>query len=174
MLIVVDASPLIVLAKLNRLGLLHAEFQQVVIPPAVYREAVLAGQRLRADDATVIQRAIADGLIEVRVSSSAGDGASIFLGQGEFECIHLAIELDADTILLDDDKARRTAHNIFQQHNKHIAVRGTLGIIAGAVKSGHLDAQVAIALVAAIRDRDDVWINPTLCDQVIAVLREST
>jgi len=173
MLIVADASPLIVLAKLDRLGLLEAEYQQVVIPPAVYREAVLAGQQLRADDAMVIQRAIADGLIEVRVSSNAGDGASIFLGQGEFECIQLAMELNADAVLLDDDKARRTAHNVFRQNNKHIAVRGTLGIIAGAVKLGHLDAQVAIALITVLRDRDDVWISPALCDQVIAVMRKA-
>ena len=173
MLIVADTSPLIVLAKLDRLDLLLAEFDRIVIPPAVYREGVLAGQLLHAGDAIVIQRAIADGMIEVRAPRQVGGGTTIPLGQGEIECIRLALESDADAVLMDDYKARRAAQDVFQQHNKRIVVRGTLGIIAGAVKFGRLGIQEAIALVTVLRERDDVWINPVLCDQMIEALRKA-
>jgi hypothetical protein len=55
--------------------------------------------------------------------------------------------------IMDDYKARRIAQEILQQHNKHIAVRGTLGIIMGTVKSGHLEASEAITLVTTLRER---------------------
>src|SRR6266542_3724193 len=174
MLIIADTSPLIVLAKLNRLDLLHADFDQVIIPPAVYREGVVAGQQLRADDAMAIQHAVADGLIEVRAPQHALSGVTAHLGQGELECIQLALELDADAVLMDDYNARRTAQDIFTHWNKHAAVRGTLGLIAGAVHAGHLGAQEAIVLVTLLRARDDVWINPALCDQVIEALRKAS
>ncbi|MCL5994981.1 MAG: hypothetical protein M1546_02860 [Chloroflexi bacterium] len=173
MLIVADTSPLIVLAKLNRLDLLLAEFDRVVIPPAVYREGVIAGQQLRADDALVIQRAIAEGVIEVRAPQQVSSGMAAYLGQGELECIQLALELDADAVLMDDYNARRAAQGVFSQQNKRIEVRGTLGIVVGAVKADHLGVQEAIILVSVLRGRDDVWINPALCDQVIEALRKA-
>lgn len=173
MLIIADTSPLIILAKLNRLDLLRVEFDQVVIPPAVYREGVIVGQQLHAEDAALIQNAIASGEIDVRTPRKGGIGMAVSLGRGEIECIQLAMELNADAILMDDYKARRIAQDILQQHNKHIAVRGTLGIIVGAVKSGHLEASEAITLVTTLRERDDVWINPALCNQVIEILHKA-
>jgi uncharacterized protein len=172
MLLGADTSPLIVLAKLNRLDLLRAEYAQVVIPPGVYREGVIIGQQLHADDAGAIQRAIADGLIEVRAPQQPISMVTPHLGSGEIECIQLALEAEAAAVLMDDFNARRAARETFAREGRTIAVRGTLGIIAGAVQAGRLDAQDAIALVTNLRDRDDVWINPALCDLVIAALRQ--
>ena len=85
MLIIADTSPLIVLAKLNRLDLLSAEYDQVVIPPAMYSESVIAGQHLHADDALAIQQAIADGKIEVRTPRQIITDATARMGRGELD-----------------------------------------------------------------------------------------
>ena len=172
MLLVADTSPLIVLAKLSRLDLLRVEYTRVVMPPSVYREGVIVGQPFHADDAVAIQQAIADGLIEVQAPQQPASLVIPNLGAGEMECIVLALQLEADAVLMDDFNARRAARETFAREGLNIAVRGTLGIIAGGVKSGQLGAQDAIALVTCLRDRDDVWINPALCDQVIAVLKQ--
>jgi len=42
-IVVSNASPLIYLAKLGKIELLHELFGQVVIPPAVYQEVVVLG-----------------------------------------------------------------------------------------------------------------------------------
>ena len=172
MLLVADTSPLIVLAKLGRLDLLRVEYTRVVMPPSVYRKGVIVGRQFHADDAVAIQQAIAEGLLEVRAAQKPFSLGIPNLGAGEMECIELARELEADAVLMDDFNARRAARETFAREGLDIAVRGTLGIIAGAVKSGQLGAQAAIALVTNLRDRDDVWINPALCDQVIAVLKQ--
>ena len=36
--VVADASPLIALQRIDQLGLLHALFEEVLVPPAVTRE----------------------------------------------------------------------------------------------------------------------------------------
>lgn len=155
----------------TNLELLRAEYAQVVIPPGVYQEGVIVGQQAHADDAGTIESAIAAGLIEVRAPQQPGSAVIDHLGRGEIECIQLALELGAAAVLMDDFNARRAARETFARAGRNIVVRGTLGIIAGAAQAGRLSAQDAIALVTNLRDRDDVWINPSLCDQVLEALR---
>ena len=66
--LVVDASPLIGLAKIGRLGLLEVLAERVVVPRAVWREVVEAG--LGRPEAAVIAGALA-GKVE------AGDRARV-------------------------------------------------------------------------------------------------
>lgn len=51
------------------------------------------------------------------------DGLSTRLGKGESEAVTLAVEIDADYIILDDHTARNEAKRI------GLNVKGTLGII---------------------------------------------
>ena len=46
MTVVSDSSPLIILAKIGRLGLLYRLYQAVAITPQVYHEVVVAGAGL--------------------------------------------------------------------------------------------------------------------------------
>jgi len=43
-IVVADSSPLIHLSQIGRLNLLREFFDELLIPPAVYREVVLEGQ----------------------------------------------------------------------------------------------------------------------------------
>jgi predicted nucleic acid-binding protein len=126
---VVDASPLIFLAKLDRLDLLKGGADQVVVPPAVLREI---GEH--PDDAS---RKIDDARrswLGVRAVENRRivDVLMADLDAGESEVIALALEAKAERVILDDLDARRFAHRI------GIERVGTLGLLLAAKLRGEL------------------------------------
>jgi predicted nucleic acid-binding protein len=103
---VTDSSPLIFLAKLNRLDLLRNEAEELLAPPAVLGE--IGGQ----DDEAKRQieearrtwlhvRAVQDVRLVALLKRELGDG--------EAEAIALALETDATRIVLDDLSAAHTS-----------------------------------------------------------------
>lgn len=98
MAVVSNSSPLIALARIQRLDLLPAIFESILIPPAVAREIApsipVLPTWLRIQAPSVLPSA---PLLRRR------------LGAGESEALALAIELRADWIILDDLPARRSA-----------------------------------------------------------------
>jgi predicted nucleic acid-binding protein len=96
--VVSNSSPLIALARIQRLDLLPIIFESVLIPPAVARE---------------IAPSIPILPISLRMQApKVMPPASLLcrrLGDGEWEALALAIELQADWIILDDLPARRSA-----------------------------------------------------------------
>ena len=121
MAVVSNSSPLIALARIQRLDLLPAIFESVLIPPAVAREIApsipVLPTWLRIQAPSVLPPA---SLLRRR------------LGDGELEALALAIELKADWIILDDLPARRAA-----QANG-LNVIGTLGTLVTAKRAGLL------------------------------------
>lgn len=63
--IVSNATPLIYLAKIGRLGLPKDLFGEVIIPKEVKEEVVDQGKRLGKADAYLVEKVIADGWIKV-------------------------------------------------------------------------------------------------------------
>jgi predicted nucleic acid-binding protein len=61
------------------------------------------------------------------------------LGKGESEAISLAIELNADEVLIDEKKARNVAIE------RGLRVIGTLGILDKAASNGLIDLHQAIS-----------------------------
>jgi uncharacterized protein len=94
-----DTSPLLFLAKLDRLDLLRQTTVEVTAPEAVFREIQQRSDEAsrKLDDARrswLKARAVADkALVEVLLAD---------LDEGEAEVISLAFELDADRVLMDD------------------------------------------------------------------------
>jgi predicted nucleic acid-binding protein len=127
--VVSNSSPLIHLAKLDLLHLLHNQFNEILIPRAVWAEAVEeAGNE---PDAKAISKA---SWIKVREVSASALLTTLlaFLDKGESEAIALAIEIGADLILLDDSDARQAAdfHGL-----KKI---GLLGVLIKAKRQGNI------------------------------------
>ena len=114
MTVVGNASPLIALHHLGQLDLCAALFGTVLIPPAVSHETF----RSRLRPSWIEERPLTQPLSAVVLRGR--------LGAGEREAIALAIELNADLILLDDAAARRTAVGL----GLHII--GTFGILLQA------------------------------------------
>ncbi len=64
--IVSNATPLIYLAKADKLILLQRVIKNVLIPEAVFQEVVAEGKRLGEKDAFRVEKAIAEGWLEVK------------------------------------------------------------------------------------------------------------
>ena len=131
MILVIDASCLITLAKIGRLNLLDQLAEQIVIPDAVYTEVVERGAgrpgHAEVAQASWISRRTVRGHTIV-------DGLEVELGRGESEAIVLARELNADFVIIDDAKARQVAEA------EGVRVIGLLGLLLTAKERGVLQA----------------------------------
>jgi uncharacterized protein len=123
--IVCNAGPLISLSRIGRLDLLPAVFDEILVPPAVYRE-------ITQDDSlpgagTLAQ---ADWLKLTEVEDQRGVATlSSGLDPGEAEVITLARELKA-TAAIDEKRGRRIATEL------GIPQTGTVGILLVAKQRG--------------------------------------
>ena len=129
-MIVSDAGPLIIFARIGRLSLLREVTGPLLIPDAVYNEIVTDKGGMpgatEIHQATWIQRAVV-------ANRSVIDALPNTLHAGEGEAIALAKERGAQ-LLVDEIRARRTATEL------GIEVIGTLRILADAKRLGHIDA----------------------------------
>jgi hypothetical protein len=118
-----NASPLIVLLKINKLSILKELFEKIVIPETVHKEIT----------AKKHDKLIFDKLewIEVRSARNIEMTALLekLIDRGEAEAIVLARELSV-TLLIDDAKARKYAKLL------NIEVIGTLGLLKIAKRRG--------------------------------------
>ena len=152
MVVVSNASPLIALARIQRLDLLPAIFELVLIPSAVSREISpsipVLPTWLRIQAPSVLPPA---SLLRRR------------LGDGEWEALALAIEIKADWIILDDLPARRSAEAT------GLNVIGTLGTLVTAKRKG---------LLKSIRPELDglrataFFLSPQVYDELLRLANE--
>ena len=123
MILVLDASPLITLARIRRLDVLPLLADTIYIPEAVYVESVTqAGDRPGR-----IEIAHADWIGRRHVDDQARvTRLRTQIGWGEAEAIVLAQQLHADAIVLDDATARHVAEQ------EGCIVIGLLGLLVDA------------------------------------------
>jgi len=131
LILVLDSSALITLARVGQLNLLHEIAETVLIPEAVYDEVVQTGHG-RPGGAEVAQ---AQWIIRRQVNDRAAvDRLRLQLGRGEAEAIVLAQELRVDALVLDDATARRAAEAAGQK-----AV-GLLGLLLYSKERGLVES----------------------------------
>jgi hypothetical protein len=171
MTVVADTGPLIALAKIEALHLLRDLYQQVITGPTVYTEAVTAGMAMDAPDAAALETAYQQGILIVHTPLSVSLPHPDLLHAGEAESIQLAIELEAERLLMDDLGARHIAQQNLTAATRSTAIKGTLGMIVTAAHTQAIAPEQAIDFVHALRGRPDVWLAPALCDPVIKTLQ---
>ncbi|MCI4671751.1 MAG: DUF3368 domain-containing protein [Bacteroidia bacterium] len=127
MLIISDTSVITNLIQLNELSLLENLFGRVIIPEKVYSElGKLLAQKKIIDESNWIDiRAISDKILYAKLENS--------LDPGEAEAITLAVELEADVLLIDEKKGRKIA----QEHG--VLITGLLGVLIEAKEVGLLE-----------------------------------
>jgi predicted nucleic acid-binding protein len=144
-----NTGPLIALASIDRLDILRTLFTSVHIPQAVYDEMVQGGETHAGLDAycqadwIAVESAVPLDPLLVNV-----------LDQGEAAVIALARSLGADTVLIDERKARKIARNIYG-----LQVIGSARVLVEAKRHGVLDS-VAMAL-QAMREQG-YWIHEAI------------
>jgi predicted nucleic acid-binding protein len=149
MIVVADTSPLVVLAKTGDLEVLPALFQQVMIPP----EVVLELQRIKWP--VGIRNLGADPPAWLHERAAVSQEPIPNLHSGEAAAIHLAIETNAEIILIDERLGRRAAEA------RGLRVLGVVGVMETAARAGMLDLREAFERVK----KTDFWITNELLEE---------
>ena len=131
MTIVSNASPLIALARIGQLDLLHQLYNDIIIPEAVWHEVVeegtnQPGAEVVSSAAWIVQRAVTNRPLVQALQQE--------LDAGEAEAIALAVEIGSALLLMDERLGRDTA--------RHFGIRytGVLGILIEAKQKGFVQA----------------------------------
>jgi uncharacterized protein len=123
---VADAGPIIHLSWIDRLDLLSALFEEVLVPAAVEHEVLRAG--LTEPGVAAIRAAFTAGSLRVRPVQDPVAVARLQvatgLDRGESEAIALLREAGADVLLIDERRARRYAER------ETLPVTGTIGLLS--------------------------------------------
>lgn len=125
MIVVSDASPIIALESVGQLSLLRDLYERVLIPASVYREITIAdksGAALIAAESWLEERPVSDGKAVTALMAT--------LDPGEAEAIVLALEEEAELLLMDERRGRRIATEMGCQ------VLGLLGVLVEAKNRG--------------------------------------
>ncbi|MCI5133356.1 MAG: DUF3368 domain-containing protein [Candidatus Electrothrix sp. EH2] len=125
--VVSDSTVLIGFAKIDRLFLLKEMFQEIHVPEAVFREVTLDGWQKSGSEAVrnaswILRRQVSDRT-QVHFLMTV-------LDEGEAEVLVLAKELEADLVLLDEEKARKSAARA------GFSIMGVVGILIAAKRLG--------------------------------------
>ncbi|MGD1927972.1 MAG: DUF3368 domain-containing protein [Leptolyngbyaceae cyanobacterium] len=161
MIVVSDTSPINNLAAINHLNLLHQLYGTVFIPEAVYRE--LTDPNFPVAGAAEVQtfdwiqtRTVSDlTLVEALTSE---------LDFGEAEALALAVEMQADQVLMDERRGRLIASRL------NLRCTGILGILVEAKNKG-LIVKVK-TLLDALTNEAGFWVSEPLYKSVLQLVNE--
>jgi len=128
-MIISNTSPLIYLAKLQKLKLLKTLFKEIIIPKQVYEE-VIRGKEDGFFDALLVEKAVENGWMKIKeieiIKQIKRFAPEIDLG--EIALISLAKKIKPSLVLLDDASARTIAESF------GFNVKGTLYVLLKAYK----------------------------------------
>jgi uncharacterized protein len=157
MILIADCSALIALASCDGLPLLDALFSTVIVPEAVYREAVVSDK----PEAQQLKYYLSNKVRKIDLDSPVLlDG---FSDLGETEAIVLYKQYAADKLLIDDKRGRRVAKI------NNIGIIGSLGVLLAAKRAGLID-QVS-PYVAKLMS-SDIYVSADLIATVMDIAGE--
>lgn len=156
--VVSNTSPLLNLSIIGHLDLVRAQFDRVLIPPAVLDELHVDASRPGAE---TLKTAVEQGWIAVQDVTDAALIRTLRrdLDQGEAEAIALAVEVGASLILLDEQEGRKRARTL------ELPITGAIGILLQAHREDNLSS-LRNAL-DALEDEAGFWIAPSLRERVL-------
>ena len=154
--VIANTTPLIALANVGHLDILHKLYGDILIPEAVLEE-------IKSEPA----RTVVNNSEWIKVCSiSSSDDKKLYrarLHAGEVEVMILAGEKDADLLIMDDNAAKKTAKYM------GFKVTGTLGVLMRAKQEGCIDAvkPIVMALIA-----DGLYISKRVMQFVLEEMGE--
>ncbi len=159
-LVVVNATPIISLALINHLPLLHTLYGEVHVPPAVQSEVLAGGPQASGvaelQSATWIRNT---PLADPRRADLLSD-----LDRGEAEVIALAQELRANLVIIDERLARLVAKRL------DIPLTGTVGVLLRAKASGLLPA---VAPLLHTLQQNGIRLGPEIVAEALKLAGEA-
>ena len=158
-IIVSDTSPIRALEHLGLLRLIERYYGQVFIPPAVADELRHSRAGLKPIDVTqfpMIQVVIPKLMPQLSLPGE--------LDPGESEAINLALELNADYLLIDEAAGREVATKMA------LSIVGTLGILIRGKEAGDIGA--VKPLIECLEHELRFFMSPRLRRVVLAMTNE--
>ena len=151
--VVVNSTPIIALAKVEKLDVLKAMYGQIIIPEAVFSEVTAK------DDCVKDLLLKNNEWIKVKSIVNFSEKAMFKarLHDGEVEVMVLAKELKADVVIIDDYAARKTAEYI------GLNLTGTIGILIKAKRKGLIDLVMPIVQVM---EQNGIYYSEQLKEQI--------
>jgi predicted nucleic acid-binding protein len=166
---VLDASVLIALAKIRRLGVLRDTYSEALIGPVVHDEVVTAGKRIGAVGVERVEQALDSGWLrlvrptpaERRLTTRILQGSRLHRGEAEA----LAIARQRGQLLVVDDKEARSLAGALG-----VDFVGAAGVLLEAFLEEHLTLE---GLEGALVDLSGVtWLSPQVVATVLKLARE--
>jgi predicted nucleic acid-binding protein len=154
--VVSNTSPILNLACIGRLDLLRALYGQLLIPPAVFHELVLAdpdapGAAEVRSGGWIAQHPVANQTLVAALR--------LELDAGEAEAIACALELKATLLLMDERRGRQIAQRM------GLPVVGLLGALLLAQRRGLTPA--LRPLLDDLRSKAGFWMSDALYRRVL-------
>jgi len=158
-----DAGPLIWLGKCDILHLLKKLYSEILIPEAVYEEAVTRGLEKGYEDAQVTKKAVEEGWMRVykpkkQFTDKVEDMEArlgIELGRGEREAIALSLEKEISLFLTNDEDAYQVGTSL------DLKPKGVLYLLLRSVKEGYLNKRQAKESLRHMLE-EGFWLSPTI------------
>jgi uncharacterized protein len=162
MTIVSNTSPITNLAAIGELNLLHQLYGTITIPQAVYNK--MAGISRTVPETLEVQTL---SWITVQSLADLNQVASLraVLDQGEAETIALALELNAELLIIDE----RSGRTIARQYG--INITGVLGVLLEAKRQGLI--VVVKPLMDQLINEVEFWISHPAYETVLQAANES-
>lgn len=162
-LVVCDAGPLIHLDELDALDLL-ADFAQVMVPDAVWREVERHRPRALSHHGVTLQRITPIMPVTPELEALA----HVFsLHTGEWEALRVALEHRPGLLLTDDTAARLAAGNL------RIGTHGTIGILVRAIRRQQRTKGEILATLRSIPTDSSLHLKRSLLESVISEVESS-
>ncbi len=133
---IINASPLIIFGKLNRIGILKKIYGNIEITKGVYQEVVTEGIKKKSRDALIVKEHVDKKSINVlSLTDKFVDKAKKIqiiynIDIGEAETIALALQLNKKEAIIDEIAAREAAKAV------EIKPIGSLRVLLIAYKQG--------------------------------------
>ena len=127
-----NSSPLILLAKINKLNILEKMYGKITIPPEVYNEVIIKGKKENYSDAALVEKYINEFIFVKDISQEHKKEAEKLknvIGSGESEAIELCLQENAKLLLIDNLEPRKIAEL------KGLECRSTPGVLLEALKN---------------------------------------
>lgn len=156
--IVSNTTPVISLLKLDKLEILRDLYGEVFIPREVFNEIEAGKNKEYYTDLSKI-----DWIKIEAIENEKSLSFFLDLDKGEAEAIVLAIEKEADLIILDETLGR------FHAKHAGLKVTGTVGILIKAKQLGYITELKSLLLELRTKD---VWLSDNFIEEILKLANE--
>jgi len=161
MIVVSNTSPLFYLSIIGHLDLLRQLYGEIVIPTTVFNEITNVGN---TDASARVVPTLSWIKIQSATEQEFVNTLRAELDSGEAEAIALAVELNADRLLMDERLGRAAATRAGLQ------VTGVLGILIAAKRNNLI--QEVKPLLDALIEQVGFWLDARLYAEVLQAVGE--